>query len=301
MSADREYPQLVADRLRSALDEIELGIVLLDSDLRLTFVNRAFLRIYHLADKSSVSGLDFEGLMRFVVRQRRFLSPARFNAYVKKRANEVRAGIEDPRDIRMDDGQVIRVNCKTLPAGGRMLVYADVTDLVQQADRLKEMAAVDGMTGVFNRRHFLSLAEIEWGRYQRYRRPMSLLMLDIDRFKSINDRFGHAAGDHVIVQIAEMCRHERRKSDVVARFGGEGFLLLLPETQLSEAHELAERLRRQIEARDLSVASQAITATVSVGVAQATSSMDTIFDLIKVADQRLYTAKNSGRNRVCVL
>ena len=132
MSADREYPQLVADRLRSALDEIELGIVLLDSDLRLTFVNRAFLRIYHLADKSSVSGLDFEGLMRFVVRQRRFLSPARFNAYVKKRANEVRAGIEDPRDIRMDDGQVIRVNCKTLPAGGRMLVYADVTDLVQQ-------------------------------------------------------------------------------------------------------------------------------------------------------------------------
>jgi diguanylate cyclase (GGDEF)-like protein len=178
------------------------------------------LRIYHLADKSSVSGLDFEGLMRFVVRQRRFLSHARFNAYVKKRANEVRAGIEDPRDIRMDDGQVIRVNCKTLPAGGRMLVYADVTDLVQQADRLKEMAAVDGMTGVFNRRHFLSLAEIEWGRYQRYRRPMSLLMLDIDRFKSINDRFGHAAGDHVIVQIAEMCRHERRKSDVVARFGG---------------------------------------------------------------------------------
>ena len=88
---------------------------------------------------------------------------------------------------------------------------------------------------------------------------------------------------------------------MVARFGGEEFLLLLPETQLSEAHELAERLRRQIEARDLSVASQAITATVSVGVAQATSSMDTIFDLIKVADQRLYTAKNSGRNRVCVL
>ena len=127
---------------------------------------------------------------------------------------------------------------------------------------------------------------------------MSLLMLDIDRFKSINDRFGHAAGDHVIVQIAEMCRHERRKSDVVARFGGEEFLLLLPETQLSEAHELAERLRRQIEARDLSVASQAITATVSVGVAQATSSMDTIFDLIKVA-ANAFTRKKL-RSKRCV-
>jgi diguanylate cyclase (GGDEF)-like protein len=201
----------------------------------------------------------------------------------------------------MDDGQVVRVNCKTLPAGGRMLVYADVTDLVQQADRLKEMAAVDGMTGLFNRRHFLSLAETEWSRYRRYRRPMSLIMLDIDRFKSINDRFGHAVGDHVIVQIAEMCRHERRRSDVAARFGGEEFLLLLPETKLSEAHEIAERLRRQIETRDLSVGSHAITATVSAGVAQATSSMDTIFDLIKVADQRLYTAKHSGRNRVCAL
>jgi PAS domain-containing protein len=121
MSADREYPQLVADRLRSALDEIELGIVLLDSDLRLTFVNRAFLRIYHLADKSSVSGLDFEGLMRFVVRQRRFLSPARFNAYVKKRANEVRP---ESRTRAISDGrrQVIQW-CKHYPPAVR-IVYA---------------------------------------------------------------------------------------------------------------------------------------------------------------------------------
>jgi diguanylate cyclase (GGDEF)-like protein len=300
MTTDSASTQHAVDTLRAALDEIELGTVLLDSDLHVQFVNSAFLRIYHLPDKSVVSGLDFEGLMRRVVGRRRSLNPASFNSYIKKRAGEIRAGVEEPRDIRMDDGQVIRVSCKTLPDGGRMLVYANVTDLVQQADKLRELATVDGMTGLFNRRHFLSLAEIEWGRYQRHRRPISLLLLDIDRFKSINDRFGHDVGDHVIVQVADICRQEKRKSDVVARFGGEEFLLLLPETQMSQAQQVAERLRRQVETYDLSIAPHAIKATVSIGVAQTTPSMETIFELIKVADQALYTAKNSGRNQVCV-
>jgi diguanylate cyclase (GGDEF)-like protein len=252
-----------------------------------------------LTDKAIVSGLDFEGLMRHVVGRRRAMNTEQFNSYVKTRANEIRAGLEEPRDIRMDNGHVIRVNCKTLPDGGRMLVYANVTDLVQQADRLKEMATVDGMTGLFNRRHFLALADIEWSRYQRHWRPLSLLMLDIDRFKSINDQFGHDIGDHVIMQIAEICRRYRRKSDLIARFGGEEFLLLLPESEASDAHEAAERLRRQVERSDLSIATHTIAATVSIGVAHATPNMRTIFDLIKAADHALYVAKNSGRNRVC--
>ena len=157
----------------------------------------------------------------------------------------VQAGVEDARDVRMDDGKVIRVKCKPLPDGGRMLVYTDVTDLVQQADKLKELAIVDGMTGIFNRRHFLSLAEMEWSRHQRYRHPLSLLMLDIDDFKSINDKFGHDVGDRVIVQVADICRCQKRKSDVVARFGGEEFLILLPENNLKNARRVAERLRRR--------------------------------------------------------
>ena len=299
MVADPQTSQQAVDTLRSALDEIELGVVLLDSDLRVRFVNRAFLRLYHLTDKAIVSGLDFEGLMRHVVGRRRAMNTEQFNSYVKTRANEIRAGLEEPRDIRMDNGHVIRVNCKTLPDGGRMLVYANVTDLVQQADRLKEMATVDGMTGLFNRRHFLALADIEWSRYQRHWRPLSLLMLDIDRFKSINDQFGHDIGDHVIVQIAEICRRYRRKSDLIARFGGEEFLLLLPETEASDAQAAAERLRRQVERSDLSIATHTIAATVSIGVAPATPNMRTIVDLIKAADHALYVAKNSGRNRVC--
>jgi diguanylate cyclase (GGDEF)-like protein len=288
------------DTLRAALNEIDIGIVLLDKDLQPQFINRAFMRMWHLADETSVAKLDFEGLMRLVVsKQSRPLPVAKFNAFIKERTMLIRAGVEDPRDLRVDDGQVIRVKCKPLPDGGRMLVYANVTDLVQQADKLKELATVDGMTGLFNRRHFFSLAEIEWSRYQRHWRSMSLLMLDIDQFKSINDRFGHDAGDHVIVQIADICRQEKRKSDVVARFGGEEFLLLLPETTLAEAERVAERIRQLVETRDLSVASRAINATISIGVAEANPYMEAIFDLIKLADQALYTAKNAGRNRVC--
>ena len=288
-----------ADTLLAALDEIDLGIVFLNHNLRTRFINRAFLRIYRLSDRSALSDIDFESLMRFVVRKRRVLAPAEFNSYIKRRVEEVRAGVEDARDIRMDDGQAIRVYCKPLPDGGRMLVFTDVTDLVHLADQLRIQATVDGMTGVFNRRHFLALAEIEWSRYQRHLRPMSLIMLDIDRFKSINDDFGHYAGDQVIVQVAEICQQQKRKFDIIARFGGEEFLILLPETKLEAAQRFAERLRRKVETSAFCVASNAIRATISIGVSEANPSMDTVFDLIKLADRALYMAKDSGRNRVC--
>ena len=301
MNSKHAKPDQSVDTLLAALDEIDLGVVLLDNSLQVKFVNSAFLSLYHLPNKSIASNCDFEGLMRLVVGRRRALASSFLNSYIKKRVKEVRAGIEEARDIRMDDGQVIRVHCKTLPAGGRMLIYADVTDLVDQADRLKILASVDGMTGLFNRRHFLSLAEIEWNRYQRYRRDMSLVLFDIDRFKSINDRFGHQAGDHVITQIAAICQQHKRKSDLIARFGGEEFLLLLPETALAAAQRVAERMRRKVELRAFSFSSNAFNATISVGVAEANPSMNTIFDLIKVADRALYVAKESGRNCVCVL
>jgi diguanylate cyclase (GGDEF)-like protein len=128
---------------------------------------------------------------------------------------------------------------------------------------------------------------------------MSLVLFDIDRFKSINDSFGHHAGDNVITQIADICQREKRKSDIIARFGGEEFLILLPETKLAAAQRVAERLRRKVEASPFSIASKAINATISVGVAQAEPSMNSVFDLIKVADRALYMAKGSGRNRVC--
>jgi diguanylate cyclase (GGDEF)-like protein len=299
MVIDQTTPSQVVDTLRAALDEVEIGVVLLDRDLVPQFINRCFMRMWHLSNAAELEKLDFEGLMQVIVSKQSQPMPAiKFNEFIKKRTELIRAGAEDPRDVRVDGGKVIRVKCKPLPDGGRMLVYTDVTDLVEQADKLKELATIDGMTGLFNRRHFFSLAEIEWARYQRHWRPMSLLMIDIDRFKSINDQFGHDVGDHIIIRIADICREEKRKSDVVARFGGEEFLLLLPETDLDEAQSVAERLRRVVETREFSIASRAITTTISIGVAQAHPYMETLFDLIKMTDQALYAAKNGGRNRV---
>ena len=134
--------------------------------------------------------------------------------------------------------------------------------------------------------------------YQRYKCSLSLLTIDIDHLKSINDTFGHDVGDQVIVQVADICRCQKRKSDVVARFGGEEFLILLPENNLKNACVVAQRLREQIAAQDL-LPMPPINATVSIGVAEANSKMSSIFDLIKLADQAMYEAKNSGRNRVC--
>ena len=147
MNSKHAAPNQSVDTLLAALDEIDLGVVLLDNSLQVKFVNSAFLRLYHLPHKSIVSNCDFEGLMRLVVRRRRVLAPSFLNSYIKRRVKEVRAGIEEARDIRMDNGQVIRVHCKTLPAGGRMLIYADVTDLVDHADRLKILASVERHDG----------------------------------------------------------------------------------------------------------------------------------------------------------
>jgi diguanylate cyclase (GGDEF)-like protein len=123
-------------------------------------------------------------------------------------------------------------------------------------------------------------------------------MLDVDFFKSINDRFGHDVGDQVVAQIAALCREDRRVSDVVARIGGEEFALLLPETVTEAAYAVAERLRRNVEVSPLLSNSSGLAVTVSIGVAEAGPGMSGIVDLMKDSDRALYEAKGLGRNRV---
>jgi len=161
---------------------------------------------------------------------------------------------------------------------------------------LEQLAITDGMTGLFNRRHFEGLAHAEWARFQRYGRPLSVLMIDIDKFKTINDRFGHDAGDQVIKAIAATCNATKRQTDVVARVGGEEFVLLLPETDESAAEIVAERLRKSIEDNIHVIAGEPV--TISIGIAGAALSMPAFEIMLKRADEALYEAKRTGRNRV---
>jgi diguanylate cyclase (GGDEF)-like protein len=165
---------------------------------------------------------------------------------------------------------------------------------------LELLATMDGLTCIFNRRHFEILARAEWGRFQRYGRPLSLLMLDVDKFKSINDRFGHDAGDLVLKAIADDCSSMKRETDIVARFGGEEFVLLLPETDEPAAEIVAERLRKQIEGHSRVFPGDENQISVSIGVAGATLGMAGFEMLLKRADEALYQAKGRGRNRVTV-
>ncbi len=168
----------------------------------------------------------------------------------------------------------------------------------QHASDLETLAAVDWLTGLYNRRHFETLAQAELARSQRYMRPLTLLMLDIDHFKAVNDTYGHATGDRVLQALATVCLATKRDADVAARLGGEEFALLLPETTAGAAVQFAERLRQQIRDCAPVVNGEKLPITVSIGIAGSSLTTSGVQPLLNNADQALYEAKRSGRNRV---
>ncbi len=170
----------------------------------------------------------------------------------------------------------------------------------QHASDLETLAAVDWLTGLYNRRHFETLAQAELARSQRYMRPLTLLMLDIDHFKAVNDTYGHATGDRVLQALATVCLATKRDADVAARLGGEEFALLLPETTAGAAVQFAERLRQQIRDCAPVVNGEKLPITVSIGIAGSSLTTSGVQPLLNNADQALYEAKRSGRNRVVV-
>jgi diguanylate cyclase (GGDEF)-like protein/PAS domain S-box-containing protein len=173
---------------------------------------------------------------------------------------------------------------------GQARLYAEV----------QRLAITDDLTGLFNRRHLFELGEAEFNRARRLGHPLSAIMLDIDHFKQVNDRWGHAIGDQVLRALAERCRKNFRQFDIVGRYGGEEFAILLPQTDLESAVEIAERLRRGTEEAPVRTARENIRITISLGVAVATGDTLDFVALLDDADQAMYAAKQAGRNRVAV-
>ena len=161
---------------------------------------------------------------------------------------------------------------------------------------VQQLATTDSLTGIFNRRHFFALARGEVERSRRYQYPLSLIMLDIDHFKQVNDTYGHATGDMILQQIAQRCRKNLRETDIFGRYGGEEFVVLLPLTDLENARLVAERLR--LEAAEVGREANVEGVTISLGVAAMSGSGEDPESLLGKADQALYAAKQAGRNRV---
>jgi diguanylate cyclase len=190
-------------------------------------------------------------------------------------------------------------------AGAVLLVAAAVWPLMRmlrdlEAARVKldVLATRDELTGVFNRRQFLVLADREWARCRRYDMGAAMVMLDVDHFKRVNDLHGHLAGDLMLREIARAAADTLRHADYLGRFGGEEFIVFLPHTDTLGALDVAERIRERVAAIALEWRGEQVRTTMSIGVATLAGEHDTVGALIADADRALYSAKHAGRNCV---
>jgi len=184
---------------------------------------------------------------------------------------------------------------------GLLGVTRDITARKQFEQDLEELAQTDFLTNLANRRHFMALAEQELSRTLRYGGPLSVLMMDVDHFKRVNDTYGHKTGDLVLRSFADLSRHALREVDAIGRIGGEEFAVVLPQTDAREALDAAERLRKLTEDAEIALEQGLpLHFTVSIGVATLAGTSTNIDTLLSQADQALYKAKKSGRNRVHV-
>jgi diguanylate cyclase (GGDEF)-like protein len=236
--------------------------------------------------------------------------------------------------IRLEDDSVSRAHCQIVPrADGVVIVDQQSTNgtyvngtavntrILRDGDRIQvgrsifkflsgsnieqtyheeiyRLKTTDGLTGAFNKRSFDEELGREIFRFLRYRRPLSLIMFDIDHFKRVNDDFGHLAGDRVLSKLGSLFNRVSRPEDVFCRYGGEEFALLLPETGLDQACTIAEEARALVERTRFDFDDLVIPVTISAGVAQAGPLAETSDDFVAAADKRLYAAKAGGRNRV---
>jgi diguanylate cyclase (GGDEF)-like protein len=179
------------------------------------------------------------------------------------------------------------------------LLRDEIEERKRVEKRLHQLATTDPLTGALNRRHFFNLAEQEFDRSQRYDRQIAIILLDVDHFKEINDNYGHIAGDQLLQTVSERFVNNLRQMDLFGRYGGDEFVILLPETELEQAKLAAERLHQVVTEDIVNTSRGSIPLQLSLGVASL-SNKDDMEKLLIKADQALYTAKEAGRNRVVV-
>lgn len=183
--------------------------------------------------------------------------------------------------------------------GFTMSVFNDmVVRLRKNHEKLEMLATVDSLTGLFNRKHLMDALALHMERYARNHNPFSILMADLDYFKQVNDRYGHLAGDAVLIEIGKIFQATLRSIDTAGRYGGEEFLIILDNSQEEEAEQTAERIRKAVEESTITVDGKTINVTLSIGVATINELINTDRELIGKADLALYEAKKNGRNRV---
>jgi diguanylate cyclase (GGDEF)-like protein/PAS domain S-box-containing protein len=311
------------EQMRVTLTSIGDGVIAVDIDGRITFINpvaaaltgwmleeaigQSIREVFHIInEKDRQPGEDIVGRS---LRERCVITLSNNTALISRAGREI--SIEDSVAPILDAADNL---------SGVVLVFHDVTekrvaeeslrrtkdlletanhDLKQSLEREQLLARTDGLTGLYNARYFFELANHELGAAIRYQRPLSILMFDVDEFKQINDAAGHMAGDNVLISIAQTALTHMRAVDVLARYGGDEFVILLPQTNAHQALQIAERIRESASAMRLEGENGTLTVTLSIGIAEAFSGArdESIETIIQHADKALYMAKANGRNR----
>jgi diguanylate cyclase (GGDEF)-like protein len=202
--------------------------------------------------------------------------------------------------------EFMQQSCSMAPArdetdsiNGVIITVQDVTENVYMERSLTQMNMQDSLTGITNRRHLDKRLAEEFMRHRRYGREMSVVMLDIDNFKNINDTYGHQVGDTVLRTLAAICSEAMRAGDIISRFGGEEFCAILPETDCNRARMFAERLRQDVAAKEiLHDENTVLRITISLGIAGLDETVRSPEDLVKNADEAMYNSKQKGKNMV---
>ena len=358
-----EPPEAVLATLSEALDLVDFGIVLLNRDMRVRFVNRHFVENCGLPQELLAGSPSLRDLLDHVARNSRYaVPPEALGGYLDQREAAVRAGAIAPTDIDLTDGRRMQFRCITCPDGGRMLTYTDITRIKQEQElqlrasdeaermgvelrfsnetlegqasylaslaetaednaqraeearrelerevaerrelerQLRRMATTDALTGVLNRAQVLALGQKEMERARRLEQGLAVLMIDVDHFKSINDKHGHATGDEALKHLVGRLLAGVRRIDLIGRLGGEEFAVVLPSVTPEAAWMVAERLRAGIAVHPLRCESKRINMTVSIGLSMERRTDRTVEQVLARADAQLYRAKDGGRNRVC--
>jgi len=285
-------------RFRSLFEESKDTIVSTDRDGNLQMINPAGMELFGLtdADRKTANFLDF------CIEQdmpRKFLTAMSEKGYIR----DFGAHLKGKKGLPMDC--LMTVNAKQSSDGkvaGYEGIVRDVTPYKRMEEKLRQLATTDSLTGINNRRNFVELAQKEINRSKRYGNPFSLLMLDIDHFKKINDTYGHSSGDQVLIEFCGLCLKEIRESDVMGRLGGEEFAIALVKSDAETAEVVAERINGSVSSCPVTVNGQQICFTVSIGVTVMYPN-DHLDSILERSDNALYQAKENGRNQVrtCIL
>ncbi len=211
---------------------------------------------------------------------------------LKEKISEMKTKFETERKEK--EAEIYRLRNVEL-ASAKEKIEAQHTELAKAYEKLEEISRIDPLTGLWNRRYFQEIVKIECHRSERSGNPFSIGICDIDYFKQINDTYGHECGDVVLEEISKLIRESIRKQDSVGRWGGEEFILLLPETKISGALVVAEKLRKKIESINIIYEGKSVKVTMSFGVAESENRFD-VASYIRNADRAMYSAKKAGRN-----